>query len=86
MESKKQFWLAGEMVASAKQFNQQLAWRSCGRSYTPALLYSSGACLNLSDLPLAKEQNAREMFLIQSCKFLGYKVEENRKQIEENRH
>jgi len=77
VQSKKQFWLAGEIVASAKQLHRQLAFRSCGRSYTPASLYSTGTCLNLSGLPLGKERSAREMFLIQSCKFLDYNVKEN---------
>lgn len=41
------------------------------------MLRDTGTCLNLSDLPLEKEQNAREMFLLQSYKFLGYKAKEN---------
>lgn len=74
MESKKPFGLAGETAASTKQLQQQLARRSCGRS---CMLRDTGTCLNLSDLPLEKEQNAREMFLLQSYKFLGYKAKEN---------
>ena len=64
-------------MASARQLQQQLAWRSCGRSYAPASLYNTGTCLTLSALPLAKELKAREMLLIQSCKFLDSKVKEN---------